>query len=199
MFHRDIIPIELFTRDSTTISSRQHQGSFATPERMLQRARIANIRHGRIFNRHVSRITDRTSDNNLPRSFQYTDDETDRMHSTNIMSYLFDHRYENDNQDSISDNLLSDYDAMWELADTLGYVKHRGANTMNISSIPITYYSLSSNNSALNNKECSICLYEFNCGDKMKRMPSCLHAFHAKCLDRWLKVNATCPICRISL
>lgn len=188
----------MFTRHPTTISTRQRQASFATPERILQRARIANTRHNRIFNRYLSRMASRTIDNNLSRSHQYTD-EIDRTHSTNTISYLFDNNYENDNQDSISDNLLSDYDAMWELADTLGYVKHRGASNISISSIPTIYYSPSSNSLALDSKECSICLYEFSCGDKMKRMPSCLHAFHPECLDKWLKVNATCPICRISL
>ena len=45
--------------------------------------------------------------------------------------------------------------------------------------------------------ECSICLSEFNVGDKC-RLLGChpTHVFHAACIDSWLQLNASCPICR---
>ena len=28
--------------------------------------------------------------------------------------------------------------------------------------------------------------------------PGCRHRFHARCAERWLRVSATCPVCRDS-
>lgn len=44
-------------------------------------------------------------------------------------------------------------------------------------------------------RQCSICLEDFKEGDKRKIMP-CLHGFHADCVDKWLRSNGSCPICK---
>ncbi|KAH9260086.1 hypothetical protein BASA81_001858 [Batrachochytrium salamandrivorans] len=41
---------------------------------------------------------------------------------------------------------------------------------------------------------CTICLDVFCKGDKVKQMP-CLHQFHPDCLDQWLHIKGTCPLC----
>lgn len=43
---------------------------------------------------------------------------------------------------------------------------------------------------------CSICLSEYEQDDEIRRMPTCDHAFHAACIDEWLLLNASCPVCR---
>lgn len=43
--------------------------------------------------------------------------------------------------------------------------------------------------------ECLICLESFAAGDKRKILP-CLHGFHANCIDKWLRTNGACPICK---
>lgn len=48
------------------------------------------------------------------------------------------------------------------------------------------------------NDNCSICLDKFNPNVQVRRLP-CLHVFHIKCIDKWLKRNKKCPICRISI
>ncbi|OEL15152.1 putative RING-H2 finger protein ATL69 [Dichanthelium oligosanthes] len=45
---------------------------------------------------------------------------------------------------------------------------------------------------------CAICLGEFARGDALRRGPGCGHRFHACCAERWLRVSATCPVCRDS-
>ncbi|XP_047064944.1 E3 ubiquitin-protein ligase RING1-like [Lolium rigidum] len=43
--------------------------------------------------------------------------------------------------------------------------------------------------------DCAICLDAFDAG---KEMP-CGHRFHGECLDRWLGVHGSCPVCRSEL
>lgn len=42
---------------------------------------------------------------------------------------------------------------------------------------------------------CVICLVDYGDGDEMKFMPTCNHHFHSECVDQWLRVNKTCPLC----
>ncbi|CAO2821290.1 unnamed protein product [Amaranthus hypochondriacus] len=48
-------------------------------------------------------------------------------------------------------------------------------------------------------KSCSICLGEYESNEILRAIPICGHYFHAHCIDEWLLLNASCPICRISL
>ncbi|CAM0906887.1 unnamed protein product [Alopecurus aequalis] len=43
--------------------------------------------------------------------------------------------------------------------------------------------------------DCAICLDAFDAG---KEMP-CGHRFHGECLERWLGVHGSCPVCRSEL
>ncbi|KAJ0254931.1 RING-H2 finger protein ATL68 [Hirschfeldia incana] len=45
---------------------------------------------------------------------------------------------------------------------------------------------------------CSICLCEYMEEELLRMMPECKHYFHASCLDAWLKLNGSCPVCRNS-
>lgn len=46
---------------------------------------------------------------------------------------------------------------------------------------------------------CSICLGEFQEGDKVKALPRCGHGFHPECVDAWLRARVSCPLCRDTL
>ncbi|GMN31581.1 hypothetical protein TIFTF001_003322 [Ficus carica] len=45
---------------------------------------------------------------------------------------------------------------------------------------------------------CPICLSEYQPKETLRTIPECNHYFHASCVDEWLKMNATCPLCRNS-
>lgn len=44
--------------------------------------------------------------------------------------------------------------------------------------------------------ECVVCLSEFGDANVLRLLPKCKHAFHITCVDRWLEVHSTCPLCR---
>ena len=43
-------------------------------------------------------------------------------------------------------------------------------------------------------RKCTVCLNEFKNCQLLRRLP-CLHAFHRKCIDNWLKESSQCPVC----
>ncbi|KAI3846885.1 hypothetical protein MKX03_016541 [Papaver bracteatum] len=42
---------------------------------------------------------------------------------------------------------------------------------------------------------CSICLGKYADNEELRVLP-CSHFFHVDCVDKWLKMNATCPLCK---
>ncbi|XP_078445892.1 E3 ubiquitin-protein ligase ATL4-like [Wolffia australiana] len=47
--------------------------------------------------------------------------------------------------------------------------------------------------------ECAVCLSNFNPEDQLRLLPFCCHAFHASCIDAWLRSSLSCPLCRTSV
>ncbi|KAL5224348.1 hypothetical protein ABZP36_010987 [Zizania latifolia] len=48
-------------------------------------------------------------------------------------------------------------------------------------------------------RDCAVCLLEFADGDELRALPLCGHAFHADCIDVWLRAHASCPLCRAAV
>ncbi|KAJ0666470.1 putative transcription factor C2H2 family [Helianthus annuus] len=42
---------------------------------------------------------------------------------------------------------------------------------------------------------CCICLAKYANNDELRELP-CTHFFHKDCVDKWLKINASCPLCK---
>ncbi|KAL5816782.1 hypothetical protein ACOSQ3_025160 [Xanthoceras sorbifolium] len=47
-----------------------------------------------------------------------------------------------------------------------------------------------------NDNTCSICLCEYQPKEILRTILVCNHYFHITCIDEWLRLNATCPVCR---
>jgi len=45
---------------------------------------------------------------------------------------------------------------------------------------------------------CSICLGDYKDSDLLRMLPDCGHSFHVACIDAWMRMHATCPMCRTS-
>ncbi|KAF7287976.1 hypothetical protein GWI33_000036 [Rhynchophorus ferrugineus] len=45
---------------------------------------------------------------------------------------------------------------------------------------------------------CAVCLDSFKQNDYLKNLP-CNHRFHVCCVDQWLQLHSTCPLCRHDL
>ncbi|KAK8477628.1 hypothetical protein V6N13_020925 [Hibiscus sabdariffa] len=50
----------------------------------------------------------------------------------------------------------------------------------------------------LQDAECCICLCAYENGTGLRELP-CHHHFHCNCIDKWLYINATCPLCKFNI
>ncbi|KAL6513586.1 hypothetical protein OROGR_021072 [Orobanche gracilis] len=50
----------------------------------------------------------------------------------------------------------------------------------------------------LEDAECCICLSAYDDGVELRELP-CGHHFHSACIDKWLYLNATCPLCKFNI
>ncbi|KAL2251782.1 UNVERIFIED_CONTAM: RING-H2 finger protein ATL67 [Sesamum indicum] len=66
-----------------------------------------------------------------------------------------------------------------------------------INSYPKLVYSKRNGNWG-NDTVCAICLCEYRESEMLRMLPDCKHCFHVTCVDAWLKLNASCPVCRQS-
>lgn len=47
-------------------------------------------------------------------------------------------------------------------------------------------------------QSCCICLAKYADNEELKELP-CYHFFHIGCIDKWLKINASCPLCKCEI
>ncbi|KAK1314740.1 E3 ubiquitin protein ligase RIE1 [Acorus calamus] len=51
---------------------------------------------------------------------------------------------------------------------------------------------------ALEDAECCICISPYEGGVEIHELP-CNHHFHSSCIIKWLRINATCPLCKYNI
>ncbi|XP_031475532.1 putative RING-H2 finger protein ATL12 [Nymphaea colorata] len=63
-----------------------------------------------------------------------------------------------------------------------------------IASLPL--FRFSSLRSSRVGLVCAICLSKFEETDILHLLPKCRHGFHISCVDAWLEMHSSCPLCR---
>ncbi|ESW11758.1 hypothetical protein PHAVU_008G057100 [Phaseolus vulgaris] len=95
------------------------------------------------------------------------------------------------------------------ISDSIASMIHNDQNNNNLTGLPFdvvkSYHTFpySKTNSVAtmcdHDSTCAICIEDYEESEMLRMMPQCRHYFHRDCVDAWLKVNATCPVCRNSL
>lgn len=108
--------------------------------------------------------------------------------------------YSSSDDDSNSNNDLERSDRRAAATRTSGepVVVVMGLDGQIIESYPKTVLGESRRLPKPNNGPCSICLSDYRPKDTIRCIPDCHHCFHSDCIDEWLRMSATCPLCRNS-
>ncbi|CAH3122408.1 unnamed protein product [Pocillopora meandrina] len=86
------------------------------------------------------------------------------------------------------------YETLLNFAEQMGEVKPKGLSRVEIDQLP-TYRVTAGAKEEAEEKRCVVCLVDFEEKQLVRVLP-CLHEYHTRCIDKWLKSNRTCPICR---
>lgn len=85
------------------------------------------------------------------------------------------------------------------LPDSQSFVVDVGLDEATILSYPKLLYSEAKIKKSDSTATCcSICLADYKSTDMLRLLPDCGHLFHLKCVDPWLRLHPSCPVCRTS-
>ncbi|CAM6019928.1 unnamed protein product [Sphagnum balticum] len=73
-----------------------------------------------------------------------------------------------------------------------------GLDQATLESYPKLVFSSAQPLPHLQDTSCSICLADYKEGEFLRMLPDCHHMFHVSCIDAWLRLHASCPMCRTS-
>jgi E3 ubiquitin-protein ligase RNF38/44 len=91
---------------------------------------------------------------------------------------------------------VDSYEALLNLAERLGDVKSRGLSKADIDQLPSYRHNVGCWRKSVHDQTlCVVCMCDFENRQLLRILP-CSHEFHAKCVDKWLRMNRTCPLCR---
>ncbi|XP_074586382.1 E3 ubiquitin-protein ligase At1g63170-like [Curcuma longa] len=73
----------------------------------------------------------------------------------------------------------------------------RGASEDQLSKLPRRRFK-EVRDLANENQECCICLAQYGEREEVRQLP-CQHLFHLNCVDQWLRITSSCPLCKQEL
>lgn len=80
------------------------------------------------------------------------------------------------------------YEALLSLAERLGEAKPRGLTRAEVEQL--RSYKFNAENPHGDQTNCVVCMCDFEAPQMLRALP-CSHEFHAKCIDKWLRVINT--------
>ncbi|XP_062419147.1 uncharacterized protein si:ch211-59o9.10 [Pungitius pungitius] len=89
----------------------------------------------------------------------------------------------------------NDYEALLAFEERQGSVVSQMLSRRRIQMFPTKSFQSATGGGST---QCQICFCDYTDGEKLRILP-CFHDYHVHCIDRWLKENTTCPICRANL
>ncbi|CAG7877027.1 unnamed protein product [Brassica rapa] len=84
------------------------------------------------------------------------------------------------------------YEELLALGDIVG-TESRGLSADTIASLPSKRYKDGDNQNGTN-ESCVICRLDYEDDDDLILLP-CKHSYHSECINNWLKINKSCPVC----
>ncbi|KAG0495118.1 hypothetical protein HPP92_006112 [Vanilla planifolia] len=79
-----------------------------------------------------------------------------------------------------------------------GFGSSAGLDSSDIASYPKFSFSVAAKAKGKGDGICAVCLCDYREGEMLMMMPDCGHFFHLMCIDAWLRINPSCPVCRNS-
>lgn len=80
------------------------------------------------------------------------------------------------------------YEALLNLAERLGDAKPKGLCKSEIEQLPAYRFNGENLRNGADQTSCVVCMCDFENRQLLRVLP-CYHEFHAKCIDKWLKVS----------
>jgi len=74
-----------------------------------------------------------------------------------------------------------------------------GLDKAALAAMPVLTFKAGSHGGGGEPVECVVCLSAMQDGDAVRALPGCRHAFHAACVDAWLRTTPSCPLCRAAV
>lgn len=81
------------------------------------------------------------------------------------------------------------FQALLNLAERLGEAKPKGLTKHEIEQLPAYRFNKENHHSDMDQTSCVVCMCDFENRQLLRVLP-CSHEFHAKCVDKWLKVSS---------